>query len=100
MSACGSPLSSNRRIEPAVAVKASVRPGSDKRLLGGRIRRQAMLLGGRRRVAGSGSRPPPPFWPDGDGAAVAAGWDWRLLIVRPALRLTRDKASSATRRRV
>src|SRR6516164_3799535 len=28
MSACGSPLSSNRRIEPAVAVKASVRPGS------------------------------------------------------------------------
>ena len=27
MSACGSPLSSNRRIEPAVAVKASVRPG-------------------------------------------------------------------------
>ena len=28
MSACGSPLSSNSRIEPAVAVKASVRPGS------------------------------------------------------------------------
>ena len=28
MSACGSPLSSNRRIEPAVAEKSSVRPGS------------------------------------------------------------------------
>lgn len=28
MSACGSPLSSNRRMEPAVAVNANVRPGS------------------------------------------------------------------------
>jgi len=46
MSASGSPFSSNRRIEPAVAVKSSVRPGKAKRLPGRRIRRQTVLLGG------------------------------------------------------
>ena len=75
MSACGSPLSSNSRIEPAVAVKLSVRPGSASVCL-------VVESGGRRccsAAAGGGvaavPRPAPPFWPDGDGDGdgVAAG---------------------------
>ena len=76
MSACGSPLSSNRRIEPAVAVKASVRPGQRQRLLGGRVRRQAMLLGGWRRIGGVPLRalPRPSGRPDVlPAVGVAAG---------------------------
>ena len=60
MSACGSPLSSNSRIEPAMAVKDSVRPGSSSVCL-------VLESGGRRcssatdGAAGVVARPPPPF---------------------------------------
>src|SRR5215469_11643942 len=71
MSACGSPFSSNRRIEPAVAVKASERPGRSSVCLvvesGGSLCCSA--------VAGDEGALPPragglPFCPAG---AVAAG---------------------------
>ena len=48
MSACGSPLPSNRRIDPAVAREGERAPRQRQRLLGRGIRRQSVLLGGRR----------------------------------------------------
>ena len=50
MSACGSPLSSNTRIDPAIAVNESVRPGSASVCWVVEFRWQPMLLGMRLRL--------------------------------------------------
>src|SRR5258705_6732378 len=72
MSACGSRLSLNRRIDPAVAVKASVRPGSTSVCL-------VVESGGRRccsEAAGefAAALPCSPVAPDFCAEGVAAGW--------------------------
>src|SRR5579872_3250223 len=74
ISACASPLSSNRRIEPAVAVKASLRPGRSSVCLvtasGGSLRCSAVAADD----GGLAARPPPPFGAAGAAAAgVSAG---------------------------
>src|SRR5256885_17030797 len=71
MSACGSRLSLNRRIDPAVAVKASVRPGSASVCL-------VVESGGSRYCSGAagefGVAPPcSPVAPDFCAEGVAAG---------------------------
>src|SRR6266404_2483756 len=74
MSACGSRLSLNRRIDPAVAVKASVRPGSTSVCL-------VVESGGKRCCSGAagafGVAPPcSPVAPDFCAEGVAAGCCW------------------------
>src|SRR5476649_950969 len=72
MSACASPLSSNRRIEPAVALKDNVRPGSSSVCLvveSGGSRCDSAATG---EAGGLPLRAPgPPFCADGDDGAGA-----------------------------
>src|SRR4029077_2396942 len=93
MSACGSPLSSNRRIEPAVAVKAGVRRGISRLCLvvesGGNLCCSAVAC----EAGGVLARPPPPFW--ADGAADAAGGAGGAASARTAVQAKQPMIASA-----
>lgn len=97
MSACGSPLSSNRRMEPAVAVNANVRPGSSSVCL-------VVESGGRRCYSAAdgvlGVWPPRalglPFW---SASVVASGRDGGLSAQALPITPQANRASAREARR-
>ena len=95
MSACGSPLSSNRRIEPAVAVKASVRPGSTSVCL-------VVESGGSRCCSAAAGEPAyrrdRPVRPASGLLAPAAGRSTAAHPGRDAGHLEHQKANRETKR--